>query len=280
MNIKCKVQNAKCKINESGFTLIELLISMTIGLIILGSIFSTFTTQKKAFATQEMITVMEQDLRFAMEFITRDLRNAGCNPDIDSTLAIGTSVGIIPGTDSGTTTNITINSIRILSDFYTDLNSDGDFNDTVGGVREQDTAADGIISTGSPETARYTFTGEDLDGDGVLDFGEDANSNGFLDSGDIRRNGQPMVQYITALKFTYYNSAGTAITVPITTAGATNLSNIRLVEVKITARTSSEDPNHTAGGLNITGTDADGMCWTRTLTARVRTRNIGLQRNY
>ncbi len=216
--------------NDSGFTLIELLISMTIGLIILGSIFSSFTTQKKAFATQEMITEMEQNLRFAMEFITRDLRNAGANPYIESTLSIGDSVGIVPGGG----TNIDTSAIRILSD----LNDDGDTADT-------------------GETVTYSLSGTNL-----------------------RRNNQAMVQYISSLTFTYYNSSGGTITVPITTAGATDLSDIRLVQVSITGRTSREDPNHTSGGLNITGTDADGMCWTRTLTAKVRTRNIGLQRSY
>ena len=118
-----KIFNLQSSIfNSFGFTLIELLISMTIGLIVLGSIFSSFTTQKKAFATQEMITEMEQNLRFAMEFITRDLRNAGYNPNIEAPLLMGTSVGIVPGTDSTVTTNITANSIRMLSD----LNDDGD----------------------------------------------------------------------------------------------------------------------------------------------------------
>ncbi|OGW12524.1 MAG: hypothetical protein A2W77_06610 [Nitrospinae bacterium RIFCSPLOWO2_12_39_16] len=230
-----KIFNLQSSIfNSFGFTLIELLISMTIGLIVLGSIFSSFTTQKKAFATQEMITEMEQNLRFAMEFITRDLRNAGYNPNIEAPLLMGTSVGIVPGTDSTVTTNITANSIRMLSD----LNDDGD------------TADDN-------ETVRY-----------------------FLNGTDLRRNNNPMVQYITGLTFTYYNSSGATITVPITTAGATDLSNIRLIDVSITARTSREDPNYTSGGLDITGTDADGMCRTRTLTARIRTRNIGLRQTY
>src|SRR3989338_2137621 len=99
--------------SEAGFTLLELLISMTIGLVVLGSIFSSFTTQKKSYELQEQITVMEQNLRVPIDFITRDLRNAGYNPTED--LTTGTSVGLAPGTDSGVTTTIDINSIRILS---------------------------------------------------------------------------------------------------------------------------------------------------------------------
>jgi type IV pilus assembly protein PilW len=227
------MQDLKIKIDESGFTLLELLIAMTIGLIVLGSIFSSFTTQKKSYELQEQITVMEQNLRVPIDFITRDLRNAGYNPTED--LTIGTSVGIVPGGGI----NITANSIRILSD----LNGDGDTGDT-------------------GEDVDYSLDGTDYT-DGI--------------TFDIDRNGQPLVQNVTALTFKYYDSTGTEITtLPIT---GDNLSNIRLVEVSITARTSDEDMTFTTGA-NIRGTAADGTCRTRTLTVRIRTRNIGLQQTY
>lgn len=245
------MQNSKFKINEDGLTIIELLIAMSIGLVVLGSVFSSFTTQKKAFALQEQITEMEQNLRTPIDFITRDLRNAGANPNINTTLVIGTSVGLIPDA----TTTIGANSIRILSDV-----EDGN----------------GVISSGSPETVTYSLNGTTLE-----------------------RNGNPLVDYIIALTFTYFDSAGNTIATPITTT--TNLSNIRVVQVSLTARTEYEDLTHTTAeaedtngdgvleswvdsngnsnidGINITGTVADGGCKTRTITVRVRTRNIGLQ---
>ncbi|MBI4379138.1 MAG: prepilin-type N-terminal cleavage/methylation domain-containing protein [Nitrospinae bacterium] len=209
--------------NDSGLTLIELLIAMAIGLVVLGSIFSSFTSQKKAFAIQEQITDMEQNLRIPMDFITRDLRSTGYNPT--EILVVGTSVGIVP--DLSTTINI--NSIRILSDV-----EDGN----------------GVIGAGSPETVTYSLNGETL-----------------------QRNGQPLVENVTALTFTYYDSAGNTIATPVTGG---NLANIRLVQISLTARTAKEDANFTSG-VNISGTAADGTCRTRTLTARVRTRNIGLK---
>lgn len=251
-----KMQNSKFKINEDGLTIIELLIAMSIGLVVLGSVFSSFTTQKKAFALQEQITEMEQNLRTPIDFITRDLRNAGSNPT--ETLTIGSTVGLVPddlNDSDDPNVPITTNSIKILSDI------DGN----------------GIIpttDTNVEEKVTYTFTGEDLDGDGILDAGEDTDGDGILDSGDIRRNNQPLVSNIISLRFRYYDSTGTEITtLPIT---GTNLSNIRVVQVSLTARTEYEDLNYT-GGVNISGTAADGTCKTRTLTVRVRTRNIGLQ---
>ena len=250
--------------NEAGFTLLELLIAMTIGLVVLGSIFSSFTTQKKSYELQEQITVMEQNIRVPLDFITRDLRNAGYNPTED--LTTGTSVGLVPGTDSGVTTTININSIRMLS------NLDGAGADDIIG-----TVDDNSDTTGTNETVRYSFTGEDSDGDGVLDGGEDTDGDGILDAGDIQRNGQPLVSNIMSLRFRYYDSTGTEITtLPVT---GTNLANIRVVQVSITARTEREDLTFMSGS-DIDGDPNNGTCRTRTITAKVRTRNIGLQQTY
>ena len=259
-----KIVNLQSSIfNSSGFTLLELLISMTIGLVVLGSVFSSFTTQKKSYELQEQITVMEQNIRVPLDFITRDLRNAGYNPTED--LTTGTSVGLVPGTDSGVTTTININSIRMLS------NLDGAGADDIIG-----TVDDNSDTTGTNETVRYSFTGEDSDGDGVLDGGEDTDGDGILDAGDIQRNGQPLVQNITALTFTYYDSDGNTIATPIT---GTSLANIRVVQVSITARTEREDLTFMSGS-DIDGDPNNGTCRTRTITAKVRTRNIGLQQTY
>ncbi len=236
MNLKSKIQNPKSKKDEAGFTLLELLISMTIGLVVLGSVFSSFTTQKKSYELQEQITVMEQNLRVPLDIITRDLRNAGANPEPNTTLVAGTSVGLIPG---GTRNiNITTNQLRILAD----LTGDGDTGD-------------------SGEDVDYSLDGTDYT-DGI--------------TFDIDRDGQPLVQNITALTFTYYDSNGNTIATPIT---GTNLANIRVVQVSITARTDREDPTFMAG-VDIDGNPNNGECRTRTLTAKVRTRNIGLQRTY
>ena len=65
---------------ESGFTLVELLIAMTIGLIILTALSSTFLMQRKAYDVQEQITEMVQTARAAMDMMTREIRMAGYNP--------------------------------------------------------------------------------------------------------------------------------------------------------------------------------------------------------
>ena len=59
--------NYLSKTKESGFTLIELMIAMTIGLIILAALSSTFLMQRKAYDVQEQIAEMVQTARAAME---------------------------------------------------------------------------------------------------------------------------------------------------------------------------------------------------------------------
>ena len=62
---------------ERGFTLIEMLISMTIGLIVLGALVSTFIIQRKVYDVQEQVTEMMQNARAAMDIMANDLRMAG-----------------------------------------------------------------------------------------------------------------------------------------------------------------------------------------------------------
>lgn len=65
------------KNKESGFTLVELLISMTIGLIILTALSSTFLMQRKIYDVQEQIVEMVQTARAAIDMMTREIRMAG-----------------------------------------------------------------------------------------------------------------------------------------------------------------------------------------------------------
>ncbi|MBW2568666.1 MAG: prepilin-type N-terminal cleavage/methylation domain-containing protein, partial [Deltaproteobacteria bacterium] len=68
------------KNRESGFTLVELLISMTIGLIILTALSSTFLMQRKIYDVQEQMVEMVQTARAAMDMMTREIRMAGYDP--------------------------------------------------------------------------------------------------------------------------------------------------------------------------------------------------------
>jgi type IV pilus assembly protein PilW len=68
------------KNKENGFTLVELLIAMTIGLIILAALSSTFLMQRKIYDVQEQVVEMVQTARAAIDMMSREIRMAGYDP--------------------------------------------------------------------------------------------------------------------------------------------------------------------------------------------------------
>lgn len=70
-----------------GFSLAELMIAMTIGLIILAAVSTLFVSSKQTYTTQDQLARLQENARFAMQFIMSDLRLAGyygCMDDIDA----------------------------------------------------------------------------------------------------------------------------------------------------------------------------------------------------
>ncbi|MFQ5939646.1 MAG: PilW family protein [Alphaproteobacteria bacterium] len=62
---------------ERGFTLVEIMVAVTIGLIILAAVAQLFATSRTAFVLEEGLARLQENGRFSMEFIVRDLRMAG-----------------------------------------------------------------------------------------------------------------------------------------------------------------------------------------------------------
>ena len=126
---------------ERGFTLIELLIAMTIGLIIMAALSSTFLMQRKIYDVQEQIVEMVQNARAAMDMMSREIRMAGYDP---SGLA---GAGIVSATS---------NSINFTLDITDDAGTGPPDEDT-GDANENITyslyTGDGIQKLGRKSTA-------------------------------------------------------------------------------------------------------------------------------
>lgn len=60
-----------------GFTLVELMVAVVIGLVILIAVSQIFATSRATYQTEEGLARVQENGRFAMEFISRDLRMAG-----------------------------------------------------------------------------------------------------------------------------------------------------------------------------------------------------------
>jgi type IV pilus assembly protein PilW len=63
--------------SKKGFTLIELMIALLIGGFILAGILQVFISAKQAYRLQENLSRLQENGRFALDFITKDLRIAG-----------------------------------------------------------------------------------------------------------------------------------------------------------------------------------------------------------
>lgn len=60
-----------------GFTLVELMVAVTIGLIVLAAVSQIFTTSRLSYKLEENLARVQENGRFGMEFLSRDLRMAG-----------------------------------------------------------------------------------------------------------------------------------------------------------------------------------------------------------
>jgi type IV pilus assembly protein PilW len=69
--------NHRGLIHSSGFSLIELMVAITIGMILTIAIGSIFVQSKKTYAVQERLSRIQENGRFAMHFLMKDLRMAG-----------------------------------------------------------------------------------------------------------------------------------------------------------------------------------------------------------
>ena len=92
---------------ETGFTLVELMAVIFLSGVIMAAIYSLFISQHVAFSAQEQMTEMSQNLRVAMDQMSREIRLAGYKISTSTFNGIATAQ---PAT------------IRILAD----LNQDGD----------------------------------------------------------------------------------------------------------------------------------------------------------
>jgi len=95
------------KLKNSGFTMVELLAAILISGIVIAGLYSVFISQQVAFSAQEQITEMVQNVRAAMDLMTREVRLAGYKNSAVTFDGIATAQA---------------SRIRILAD----LNGDGD----------------------------------------------------------------------------------------------------------------------------------------------------------
>jgi type IV pilus assembly protein PilW len=176
---------------SAGFTLIELLIVLVLVGVTGATAINLFRVQNGAFRRENRVVEVEQNLRAGLDLMVRELRNAGMR---DPLQVYGSSD--TPGIAVAEST-----SIRFKQDFHStaDPNSgpDGDVFDTHEDIEYSYTPWD--------RTLRRRTRGSEGDS-----------------------GAQPLAEYVTDFRFTYFDAAGDTIPFPITGPGLDSIRRIRI----------------------------------------------------
>jgi len=231
----------KNKSYQTGMTLIEIMIALLIGAFLLGGVLQIFINSKQTNRMQESLSRLQENGRFALDFLAKDIRIAGywgCHsaPSPNSDIA-GANDNAATGDniDNGTDT-LTIKGAFILSPTDTCsvaaniANSCDSDNDGVGDV---------ICSTHASSTITYKINNSVLqkDADGVVEGIENMQ---ILYGADTDANGTP----------NYYVAAGTV---------GLDMAQVVSIRINLTARTLENTLTTTGDGRirrNFTSTIA------------------------
>lgn len=249
--------------NRNGVTLIELMVALVISIFLIASIYRTFIGQQKTFATQEQVVDVQQNIRFAISNMTREIKMAGFGnisnllpvtingtPYTNIVTPAANALTILSGTNTGSTltTEGGVNQGQIVVSTLTDSQGNPLFDTTnrryisIGGVESN------IISSIDSGTRTLTLTGP-------LAFKHEVGTPVFtiraLSYQVVVENGipvlkrddgggsQPEADGIETLQFQYLDGDGNVTATP---------ANIRIIRVSLTAKTNVQDPDYKEGG--------------------------------
>jgi len=221
---------------DKGFTLIEVLIALAVSGILMVGVYTAFQIQQESYRTQDQVAEMQQNIRAGLDFVVRELRMAGYDPD-----NLGSA-----GISAANANSITFSFVA--DDDATDNDGDGTV-DEIG------------------ELATISYDHYDANTDGLMDVGRQV--------GGTKR---AVAENIEQIEFYYTLADGTQTTTPT----ATQLDDIRSIEISILAMTDRPDGKYlnsqsyaSASGVDWTPAAADNFR-RRFQTMRVQCRNMGL----
>lgn len=257
---------------KRGVTLIELLIALVMSGILIAALYRVFISQQKIYTVQDQVVDIQQNLRIAIDQMTREIRMAGYGGNILETF------GNVNGFNHLITPSE--NSITII------------LADQVGELKQSATKGTNQIkvtnaSKFNTEKKKYlclnglnNYLIQSIDSDTLTlttSLNEDHTINEpvylvkaitysiGLSGGRpaLRRNentgggSQPLAENVESLQFIYYDTNGNI---------TGNPPEIRMVKVTTTVKTNIQDPDYKSG---------DGFR-RRTLSSYIKVRNMGL----
>ena len=235
----------------TGFTLVELLVAMVISAAIMTGVYSSYSSQQKNYRAQESVAEMQQNLRTALMYMARDIREAGCDP---TGLANAKIISATPG------------FIRFSRD--------------TGGSPGATNRANGFIDTRPKleEDVSFGFSATyDGDGNGIADGGgTDWSAPGELGK-DTGNSFQSISDFINSIEFNYVLANGTTTLAP----SGSQINSIIGIQITVLARAPKPDKDFTNRTVYTT---AAGTTWgpfndtyrRRLATATIHLRNLAM----
>ncbi|MDD2365508.1 MAG: prepilin-type N-terminal cleavage/methylation domain-containing protein [Desulfuromonadaceae bacterium] len=252
--------------NQNGFSLIELLIVIVIFGIFMGAVYSLYVTHLKTAITRDEIIDVQQNVRIAMDIMSRDLRMAGfLFPEpVDAAMSNYSSINIQTATADGTFVAIkgVIQNDKFSVTPTTALdNISTKNNDTVGIYRPSTRAQIGAVftvissSSGSGNITVSPANDTVRVGDMIcknpnriryiVDRSDTAEGCNILPC--LKRNGNVIAQGIKNIRFDYFLNGDN--TTAITNVPAEDVAKITAIRVTVIGHTLKnqdiDDPSNT-----------------------------------
>lgn len=95
MSLRIHAPQPRRPATQGGFSLVELMVSILIGLILVGGAISLLVTSKQSYVVQEDMARLQENGRFALDMIGRDIRlagYAGCAHEMRNLTVVGDPV--------------------------------------------------------------------------------------------------------------------------------------------------------------------------------------------
>jgi len=271
------VMKAPLKSRQAGFTLVELMVTLVVAFLVIAAVYASFKVQQQNEKAQQQVSQIQQNLRAAMDIMSRDFVVAGYDPSNTGDYGPITGYNFDSKTFNTNSTNFS---------FTGDLCEETDSSNKPNKPDENCQSSSPYSGDKILETYLYEY--HDSDGDGLGDeltiyVYYDSDGNGTDDT----RDRQAIANNIDQIEFRYLQADGTPTAV---------LNDIVAVRVTILARADEPDFKYTDNNTYSTtfttmdGTVVAGTTWDpadfaypnnlnyrrRMLAKTIYLRNIGL----
>ncbi len=116
----------RVNLNNDAFTLVELLIVMAMIGIVTGSVYGIFVSSNRSYRTQDKVVEVQQNVRVGIDFMARDIRAAGFDPQgtADAGIELATATKLRFTTDMNRVNGIEDTNRERITYEYDAVNND------------------------------------------------------------------------------------------------------------------------------------------------------------